>query len=135
MRNNIEATETPAVTLRRIESSLDLLRLHERNPERYPHLLESAAPGQQANFDILFAFPEHSLKLTADMQLAGSEGDNRDFLAALDKAWQTESMGQSETHTTLPFRGGWFLYLGYELAAQIEPRLQLPASTTQQPIA
>ena len=26
----------------------------------------------------------------------------------------------------LPFRGGWFVYLGYEMAAEIEPRLQLP---------
>jgi anthranilate synthase component 1 len=26
----------------------------------------------------------------------------------------------------LPFVGGWFVYLGYEVAAEIEPRLQLP---------
>ena len=135
MRNHIEATETPTVTLRRIDSSLDLLRLHELNPERYPHLLESAAPGPQANFDILFAFPEQTLTLTADMQLAGSAADNQDFLGALDVTWLTESIEQSGAHATLPFRGGWFLYLGYELAAQTEPRLQLPASTTQQPIA
>ena len=135
MRNNMEATETPTVTLRRIDSTLDLLRLHELNPERYPHLLESAAPGQQANYDILFAFPEHTLTLTADMRLAGSAADHRDFLTALDIAWQAESIGQSEIHATLPFRGGWFLYLGYELAAQIEPRLQLPAQTNQQPVA
>jgi anthranilate synthase component 1 len=135
MRNHIEATETPAVTLRRIDSSLDLLRLHELNSERYPHLLESAAPGPQANVDILFAFPEQTLTLTADMQLTGTAADNRDFLAALDEAWEAESIEQSQAHALLPFRGGWFLYLGYELAAQIEPRLQLPASTTQQPIA
>ena len=28
----------------------------------------------------------------------------------------------------LPFTGGWLLYLGYELAAEIEPRLTLPRS-------
>lgn len=27
---------------------------------------------------------------------------------------------------SLPFVGGWLLYLGYELAGQIEPRLRLP---------
>ncbi len=26
----------------------------------------------------------------------------------------------------LPFTGGWLLYLGYELAGEIEPRLRLP---------
>ena len=26
----------------------------------------------------------------------------------------------------MPFTGGWLLYLGYELAGQIEPRLRLP---------
>ena len=30
----------------------------------------------------------------------------------------------------LPFLGGWFVYLGYEVAAEIEPRLQLPARAT-----
>jgi anthranilate synthase component 1 len=34
----------------------------------------------------------------------------------------------------LPFSGGWFLFLGYELAQQIEPSLQLSPSATQ-PIA
>ena len=29
----------------------------------------------------------------------------------------------------MPFTGGWLLYLGYELAGQIEPRLRLPQST------
>jgi anthranilate synthase component 1 len=29
----------------------------------------------------------------------------------------------------LPFAGGWFLYLGYELAGQVEPSLRLPRST------
>jgi anthranilate synthase component I len=30
----------------------------------------------------------------------------------------------------LPFTGGWLLYLSYELAGQIEPRLRLPRSAT-----
>ena len=28
----------------------------------------------------------------------------------------------------LPFTGGWFVYLGYEVAAEVEPRLALPPS-------
>ncbi len=30
--------------------------------------------------------------------------------------------------TPLPFSGGWLVYLGYEIAAEIEPRLALPRS-------
>jgi len=30
------------------------------------------------------------------------------------------------TQSPVPFTGGWLLYLGYELAGQIEPRLRLP---------
>jgi anthranilate synthase component 1 len=35
----------------------------------------------------------------------------------------------------LPFYGGWFVYLGYELAGQIEPRLRLPAAGDGLPVA
>jgi anthranilate synthase component 1 len=35
----------------------------------------------------------------------------------------------------LPFRGGWFVYLGYELAAQIEPSLTLPPARSKLPTA
>ena len=34
-----------------------------------------------------------------------------------------------------PFRGGWALYLGYELAQEIEPVLQLPQAAGELPIA
>lgn len=135
MLNNIEASETQGVALRRIDVTLDPLRLHELNPQRYPHLLQSTAPGQQANYDILFAYPEATLALTADMRLDGVAGDKHDFLSALDECWRAEAIEQTDDNAALPFRGGWFLYLGYELAAQIEPRLQLPATTAKQPIA
>jgi len=37
----------------------DLLALHERNPERYPFLLESVAGHPQSGrYDLLFAFPD-----------------------------------------------------------------------------
>jgi anthranilate synthase component 1 len=35
----------------------------------------------------------------------------------------------------VPFAGGWFVYLGYELAGQIEPVLQMPDADTELPIA
>jgi anthranilate synthase component 1 len=106
----------------------DLLALHEAFPKRYPHLLESAAAGQQGRYDILFAFPGDAIELheTADF----------DFLAVLDKAWRAERVtDQSGQCMELPFRGGWFLYLSYELAGQIEPRLKLPPHDSGLPVA
>jgi anthranilate synthase component 1 len=37
--------------------------------------------------------------------------------------------GPHDAARTVPFSGGWLVYLGYELAGQIEPRLRLPQST------
>jgi len=106
----------------------DLLALHEAFPQRYPHLLESSASGQQGRYDILFAFPGKSIEL--------HKPDSFDFLDALDQAWRTEQVPEpSAPALELPFRGGWFLYLSYELAAQIEPCLDLPADESHLPVA
>jgi anthranilate synthase component 1 len=94
----------------------DLRELHRVKPTRYPFLLQSTAPGGAlGNYDILFAFPGEEL----------AEGRGMPFLDALDACWLRErTEGQP---SALPFTGGWFLYLGYELAAEIEPALALPA--------
>ncbi len=109
----------------------DLTYLHRRHPQRYPFLLKSAARGSaQARFDILFAFPQSSLRLTdrgiaRDGSLGGQESD---FLVALDRVW--ECSGRQMFETAAPFRGGWFVYLGYEIVGRIEHRLRdIPAST------
>ncbi|MBI5040529.1 MAG: aminodeoxychorismate synthase component I [Gammaproteobacteria bacterium] len=131
--------DTSEIVIRSIDSSLDLLRLHELNPGRYPHLLQSVTPGPHARYDILFAFPEDTLSLAADGSLCGGEGGVTDFLSALDARWRREACAQHPPQISpdahLPFHGGWFLYLGYELAGQIEPRLRLPASPAANPIA
>lgn len=104
-----------------------LLALHAAFPDRYPALFESAAAGNANNrFDILCAHPQARLTLSRDGALSGATAalDNR-FLPALDRWWQQERV--QHTHSELPFTGGWLLYLGYELAGQIEPRLRLPA--------
>lgn len=126
---------TGAPGIRRIDRDLDLLRLHELHPQRYPHLLQSSTPGPQARYDILFAFPEASLTLHADGRLSGADTGTSDFLKALDTQWQNEHNSAHALTQTLPFRGGWFLYLGYELAGQIEPRLHLPMASKAAPIA
>lgn len=114
----------------------DLLHLHQADPKRYPHLLQSVAHGTaQARFDILFAFPGATLVLHPDGRLESPAGvaSGQSFLAALDEWWRQERCATAET--SLPFRGGWMLYLGYELAAQIEPALRLPQPEVPLPTA
>jgi anthranilate synthase component 1 len=115
---------TPACQWREFAGFPDLLRLHRHNPERYPHLLESVAHGPpQARYDILFAFPGDSLRLTGVGRLESvTDYGHGDFLDALDRAWHSARI-PTQPELPVPFHGGWFLYLGYELADSIEPSL------------
>jgi len=103
----------------------ELRRLNQLFPDRYPYLLQSTArDGELGRFDILFAFPGESLVLQQISELSGPHTENQtQFLSALDAWWSQEQVAARESD--LPFLGGWFLYLGYELAAEIEPSLQL----------
>ena len=103
----------------------ELRRLNQQFPDRYPYLLQSTAhDGGLGRFDILFAYPGESLVLEQLCELAGPHAENQtQFLSALDSWWAEERVVARESD--LPFLGGWFLYLGYELAAEIEPSLQL----------
>jgi anthranilate synthase component 1 len=117
-----------------IDRAFDLIALHQSNPGRYPHLLQSTAQGR---YDILFAFPGDSLELDAEGKITAPnivESPGSDFLSALDDWGQQERTAASH-ETDLPFTGGWFVYLGYELAGQVEPCLQLPPSTGDLPVA
>ena len=122
--------------IREISGCRDLLPLAAAHPQRYPGLLESAARGNaRARHDILFAFPSEVLRLDAR---GVTDGDGRDFgprfLDALDRAWRATRTTRS-ADDELPFHGGWLLYLGYELAAEIEPSLRLPPALDGLPIA
>jgi anthranilate synthase component 1 len=118
--------------IRQLAGSCDLLALHRTNPARYPYLLQSVARGPggvatpQARYDILFAFPGEMLRL--------DDRTGVDFLTWLDQRWGAERLPDSKP-ADLPFSGGWFLYLGYELATQIEPCLDLPVADDGLPIA
>jgi anthranilate synthase component 1 len=110
----------------------DLLALHAANPARYPFLLETvAAPrddsGKSPVFDIMFAFPGETLALDDHFRLTGRPAEGHAaFLPALDAWWQRMRL-PPESQPALPFRGGWFLFLGFELAAEIEPTVRLRA--------
>ncbi|MDH3577914.1 MAG: aminodeoxychorismate synthase component I [Gammaproteobacteria bacterium] len=103
----------------------DLRQLHREYPSRYPFLLQSTTTNDAlGRFDILFAFPGDTLELTQSGELQGhGAAAGLTFLDALDLWWSTEYVPSEDNH--LPFHGGWFLYLGYDLAGQIEPALQL----------
>ena len=115
---------------------IDLLKLHAHNAERYPNLLCSAGDSpDNGRYDILFAFPEETLCLT-DECLTGDLSDKvsgDDFLGAFDQ-WFAAEHAEVIIDSDLPFTGGWFTYLSYDLAGQVEPSLQLPLSK-EQPIA
>ena len=106
---------------------VDLLGLHRTSPQRYPFLLQSTAVRPPlGRYDILFACPGESLERDGRGQLRGSHaGGAPGFLAALDDWWRSE--GGSVAAPQLPFHGGWFVYLGYELAAEIEPVVDMQA--------
>jgi anthranilate synthase component 1 len=121
---------------RALPPTLDLLRLQRLAPDRYPLLLESSAHGTaQGRWDLLLAGTGQALRLDRDGQARDQDGRTlaAGFLPSLDAAWQAERTVRDEPRW--PFRGGWALWLGYELAAQVEPVLDLPAAAGVAPIA
>ena len=112
----------------------DLLALHQQHPDYYPHLLASTAASEAAVYDILFAAPQQQLCLRQQQLFLNDKRlPETDFLHQLDHLWQQHR--QDISHDTLPFSGGWFVYLSYELVAQIEPSLQLPTANDGLPTA
>lgn len=125
--------------IRTLTSVPDLLALAETQPQRYPYFLQSIAQSnEEVHYDLLFAFPQYQLSLQPDLSLAVENfndtqsrefrpdtSETNRFLDALDLHWRHHA-GTSPDRQLLPFEGGWFIYLGYELAQEIEPGLKLP---------
>ena len=121
---------------RNLGAAGDLLALQRLAPSRYPLLLESSAAGTaHGRWDILLAASGESLALDAAGRLHREDGSvaEGDFLAALDAQWRELRLPREEPRW--PFRGGWALLLAYELAAQVEPVLRLPAAPGGLPVA
>ena len=121
---------------RPLPPTLDLLALHRAAPDRYPVLLESSAHGTaQGRWDLLLASNGTAVQRDADGIVRDGAGRvlDEDFLAALDRAWQAERLPREEPRW--PFRGGWALFLAYELASDVEPVLDLPRAPGNAPVA
>ena len=101
---------------------VDLASFCYLNKERYPFLLESVNHNENNRYSILFAFPEENIVLRdfADF----------DFLSELENQCK-----QTSDSLNLPFAGGWFVYLSYELIGQIEPTLASKLHKSSIPIA
>jgi anthranilate synthase component 1 len=105
-----------------------LRRLAARFSERYPVLLDSAAVGPLSRASVLAAMPRAALWLDGQGRL-GSEGvpvQGASFLDALERWWLAERTTTQEAEP--PFAGGWMVFLSYEMAHEVEPRLRLPPS-------
>jgi anthranilate synthase component 1 len=103
-----------------------MLALHAAEPAFYPVLLDSAATGGPlGRFSLLLGAPGERLELGRQGRLRGPGAGNR-FCGRLNEWWRSER--GSAPPAGWPFAGGWFLYLGYELAADVEPSLALPES-------
>ncbi len=123
---------------RPLPAGLDLLALHRLDRKRYPLLLESVAGGNAlSRWDLLLLGDGSGLRLDADGQTRRLDGVpvQGSFLDALDQAWRDAGLPEPAAAPSLPFRGGWGLYLAYELAAQVEPVLNLPAAPGPLPVA
>ena len=109
-----------------LESVPDLLAIHAAAPESLPFLLESAARAPATGrYSLLLASEPNTAPLLAD--------GKRPFLECLDACFSREQVLPAAG--TPVFIGGWFVYLGYELAGEIEPRLRLPPCRLDQPVA
>jgi anthranilate synthase component I len=124
-----------ARTVRSFSAEFEPLELVEQFPEIYPGLLESGSMSASlsARYDILpIASGEH-LVLDANHRLMGPHAGDEGFLRALEDWWKSsapgEPAGAPHDAAHLPFTGGWLLYLGYELASEIESCLALPPSS------
>ena len=101
---------------------VDLASFCYKNKERYPFLLESVNHNENNRYSILFAFPGDSIVLKSFSDF--------DFLSKLES-----QCNQNNVYSELPFTGGWFVYLSYELIGQIEPVLKSSNYESSLPIA
>src|SRR5690606_13561892 len=121
---------------RALPPGLDLLDIHRAGPARWPVLLESSATGTaQGRWDLLLGSDGTGFALDCDGRVRDGAGTDLgdDFLAVLDARWA--ALRQPREEPRWPFRGGWALLLGYELAAQVEPVLALPPAPGGLPVA
>ncbi|HWR96775.1 MAG TPA: aminodeoxychorismate synthase component I [Arenimonas sp.] len=111
---------------RQLNGPVDLLRLQRHRQSRYPLLLQSVAGGNaQSRWDMLLIANGEGIALAnGETRDLNGQAIDLPFLDVLDARFAS---CRSEHRHDVPFSGGWAVYLGYELAGQVEPTLRLPA--------
>lgn len=100
----------------------DLLAVHAHKPDSYPYLLASNTSGNlNSRYSLLMAYPQELVTQT-------DSGD--DCLQAIDIDPRQHILEDS-----LPFVGGWFVFLAYEYARSIEPRVDYFEDDSGMPVA
>ncbi len=104
------------------------------------HLFESVtAGGPLSRWSLLFSAPTRRIVRQSDgaVVVDGRRRGGSRFLDAFDEALARDITASASTDwqavlaaqglpATFPFLGGWTFFLSYEMAAEIEPRLELP---------
>jgi len=116
-----------------LKSTHDLQSIADALPGYYPYLLDSAARGPLGEYSLLLRTGGEQLCKFSDGNITGpGKGDG--FLSRLND-WYLQEEQSSHNETGWPFSGGWFVYLGYELAAEIEPKVNFPEADDGFPVA
>ena len=110
----------PGTTLRALAAA---------EPVRWPVFLDSAAEGPLTRYSLLMAAPSATLVRDAQGRLSahGVAIGPGGFIDNLS-AWLRRESQARDPAKPLPFMGGWFVYLSYELAQEVEPILKMPAT-------
>ncbi|GMR14976.1 MAG: aminodeoxychorismate synthase component I [Gammaproteobacteria bacterium] len=116
-----------------LKSSHDLQSIAVALPGYYPYLLDSAARGPLGEYSLLLRSGDEQLCKYSDGSITGP-GKGNSFLSRLND-WYLQEERSSDNETDWPFTGGWFVYLGYELAAEIEPKVNFPDAGDGFPVA
>lgn len=116
-----------APTPKRVPSTIKLVDVLSAYPNEWRFLLasEGGAGISSARWSLLLR--QTGEEIVQDSTQAPS------FLAKLQASLDQTS--RPFAGSELPFEGGWFVYLGYEVATEIEPHLKLPPSPGPLPMA
>jgi anthranilate synthase component 1 len=116
----------------------DLLDISEAFPDQFPYLLESSARGALGSHSLLLFAGDEVLVLDPDDGLTGP-GPGNSFFERFESWYQREQTDTTEIKEDqsplIPFAGGWFVYLGYEMAGEVESSLSLPPNRSGMPDA
>jgi len=140
----------------------EFIEFYQHFPDKYPFVLNTSSRKisqskqtllkktpfkkmsfkKTKSFDILFIKPDYYLTMDSDFRLLCSDkrlNINIDdtFLDVFDTLFAAEQSSLNNDQSlpsSLPFLGGWFIFLAYELARQLEPKAQLKSTSQDQSV-